>query len=104
MIVNEIIGKTGQVVEIARQAETVVSSQSGAVEETTASFRHIDELVAQLLQALETIINNVQEMNGARNETLTAIESITDASSRSEERRVGKECLRLCRSRWSPYH
>ena len=20
------------------------------------------------------------------------------------ERRVGKECLRLCRSRWSPYH
>ena len=23
---------------------------------------------------------------------------------RSEERRVGKECFRLCRSRWSPYH
>ena len=23
---------------------------------------------------------------------------------RSEERRVGKECLWLCRSRWSPYH
>jgi Tol biopolymer transport system component len=23
---------------------------------------------------------------------------------RSEERRVGKECRRLCRSRWSPYH
>ena len=34
--------------------------------------------------------------------------SFNDAStrshSRSEERRVGKECLRLCRSRWSPYH
>ena len=26
------------------------------------------------------------------------------ANARSEERRVGKECLRLCRSRWSPYH
>ena len=26
------------------------------------------------------------------------------ANVRSEERRVGKECLRLCRSRWSPYH
>ena len=25
-------------------------------------------------------------------------------SLRSEERRVGKECLWLCRSRWSPYH
>ena len=30
------------------------------------------------------------------------IPKITEA--RSEERRVGKECLRLCRSRWSPYH
>ena len=28
----------------------------------------------------------------------------TRPHSRSEERRVGKECLRLCRSRWSPYH
>ena len=27
-----------------------------------------------------------------------------DNKIRSEERRVGKECLRLCRSRWSPYH
>ena len=23
---------------------------------------------------------------------------------RSEERRVGKECVQPCRSRWSPYH
>src|SRR3546814_12326118 len=26
------------------------------------------------------------------------------AQSRSEERRVGKECVSTCRSRWSPYH
>src|SRR3546814_492870 len=26
------------------------------------------------------------------------------AKSRSEERRVGKECVSTCRSRWSPYH
>src|SRR3546814_17651923 len=25
-------------------------------------------------------------------------------ATRSEERRVGKECVRTCRSRWSPYH
>ena len=29
---------------------------------------------------------------------------IQESPYRSEERRVGKECLRLCRSRWSPYH
>src|SRR3546814_11055753 len=27
-----------------------------------------------------------------------------EASSRSEERRVGKECVSTCRSRWSPDH
>src|SRR3546814_14629999 len=28
----------------------------------------------------------------------------TASSKRSEERRVGKECVSTCRSRWSPYH
>src|SRR3546814_1151180 len=27
-----------------------------------------------------------------------------DNLTRSEERRVGKECVSTCRSRWSPYH
>src|SRR6187200_3076798 len=27
-----------------------------------------------------------------------------EGACRSEERRVGKECLTQCRSRWSPYH
>src|SRR3546814_5090128 len=26
------------------------------------------------------------------------------SKTRSEERRVGKECVSTCRSRWSPYH
>src|SRR5213082_3747815 len=29
---------------------------------------------------------------------------VEDIDARSEERRVGKECLTQCRSRWSPYH
>src|SRR3546814_2000874 len=31
-------------------------------------------------------------------------ESHADDATRSEERRVGKECVSTCRSRWSPYH
>ena len=27
-----------------------------------------------------------------------------EGARRSEERRVGKECASMCRSRWSPYH
>ena len=29
---------------------------------------------------------------------------IVRPAGRSEERRVGKECMPQCRSRWSPYH
>ena len=30
--------------------------------------------------------------------------SMNGCKGRSEERRVGKECIPPCRSRWSPYH
>src|SRR3546814_15069567 len=33
---------------------------------------------------------------------LAVVEDV--AERRSEERRVGKECVSTCRSRWSPYH
>src|SRR3546814_12145458 len=32
------------------------------------------------------------------------VERLTEKGFRSEERRVGKECVSTCRSRWSPYH
>src|SRR3546814_1760556 len=35
---------------------------------------------------------------------LLAGNSADDTLARSEERRVGKECVSTCRSRWSPYH
>src|SRR3546814_18670839 len=35
---------------------------------------------------------------------LVAIEEGMTLERRSEERRVGKECVSTCRSRWSPYH
>src|SRR3546814_5378344 len=37
-------------------------------------------------------------MDNARSDRASAI------LERSEERRVGKECVSTCRSRWSPYH
>src|SRR3546814_3069045 len=34
----------------------------------------------------------------------TALDDQRHRLGRSEERRVGKECVSTCRSRWSPYH
>src|SRR3546814_19517188 len=39
---------------------------------------------------------------GHRKVRITRFEKVSTL--RSEERRVGKECVSTCRSRWSPYH
>src|SRR3546814_1937138 len=36
--------------------------------------------------------------------SVQAIAELKELGLRSEERRVGKECVSTCRSRWSPYH
>ena len=47
-----------------------------------------------------------QYATGLMDELFGEVDSILDGSliPRSEERRVGKECIAWCRSRWSPYH
>src|SRR3546814_9795593 len=46
------------------------------------------------------VIKTVSLQRGA----LVAFFGGADPGARSEERRVGKECVSTCRSRWSPYH
>src|SRR3546814_7855414 len=41
---------------------------------------------------------------GIGEKDLTLAEELAQGVGRSEERRVGKECVSTCRSRWSPYH
>src|SRR3546814_8401697 len=36
--------------------------------------------------------------------TLIAVDGAAKQATRSEERRVGKECVSTCRSRWWPHH
>ena len=42
--------------------------------------------------------------DGLGNAVLARVHLYVNLESRSEERRVGKECASMCRSRWSPYH
>src|SRR3546814_7050224 len=39
-----------------------------------------------------------------RADTAALFDDPVALANRSEERRVGKECVSTCRSRWSPYH
>src|SRR3546814_3660555 len=54
----------------------------------------------QLLSAIKLI-----QSKGSLSPAVYEIERSQDQEiARSEERRVGKECVSTCRSRWSPYH
>src|SRR3546814_12991630 len=54
------------------------------------------------------VVNTCGFIDSAKAESLDAIgEAIAENGKvivRSEERRVGKECVRTCSSRWSPSH
>ena len=55
-------------------------------------------------QNTETAIRAIEEML-REGEWITVAQLAKKTKlSRSEERRVGKECVSTCRSRWSPYH
>src|SRR3546814_4804979 len=54
-------------------------------------------------------LDPVRDREGARLEDRVRYrvqheEPVVAPDRRSEERRVGKECVSTCRSRWSPYH
>src|SRR3546814_16479769 len=57
----------------------------------------IDKMARQLRE-LGIIANHDSDRAAVGGNRIGAI------SARSEERRVGKECVSTCRSRWSPYH
>src|SRR3546814_11788725 len=86
----------------------LVSYPDFATGSRNANLRIADrraEEVARFLRAsserntvLATVIVRDEE------ELLAGLPRSVEIRVRSEERRVGKECVSTCRSRWSPYH
>src|SRR3546814_16623278 len=69
----------------------------------TAVYRHFPDKEA-LLRALASVgFQYLGDAQAAATEQAGGGLAGFNAS-RSDERRVGKECVSTCRSRWSPYH
>ena len=69
-----------------------------------------EKFSAERAQAVVAEIARAPHPTGSKDQArvrsflLERLRSLGFAAARSEERRVGKECCALCRSRWSPYH
>ena len=66
-----------------------------------------DSIIVQIpAQTGENVLNNNRKfyLQTVTTSALAYEDGSSAVSARSEERRVGKECLLECRSRWSPYH
>jgi uncharacterized protein YccT (UPF0319 family) len=101
----------------------VTNTNNAATGATTASATsNTAEIVVNALVDAQTPNITVHPQNATYNQNaaaaaLTVTAAVTDGGTltyqwyenttndnRSEERRVGKECKSVCRSRWSPYH
>src|SRR3546814_11076372 len=71
----------------------------------TAAFRDAVSKAGGTLVAIETYDRSATALSGAARRLANAgdMDAVLIADVRSEERRVGKECVSTCRSRWSPY-
>lgn len=76
-IIESIQGKTQNVVETAKKAENVMVMQDTAVKNTAQSYQGINDSVDNLMINLKQIIQNVDNIEGARASTLAAIENIS---------------------------
>src|SRR3546814_12170665 len=84
-----LLAARNQLLGVASQSEKLQGVRPEGMEDAPELRVQIDRVKARALGL------SIADVNG----TLSIA-----FGSRSEERRVGKECVSTCRSRWSPYH
>ena len=70
----------------------------------TTRRQSLTEIGGQYAEQCRVILAQVRDAESGAEALRLAPRGRLRVTARSEERRVGKECERLCRSRWSPYH
>src|SRR3546814_13284104 len=70
----------------------------GVIVTATAKTSGQTGVEMEALVAVSTALLTIYDMAKAVDKSMII------SNIRSEERRVGKECVSTCRSRWSPYH
>src|SRR3546814_20118974 len=85
---------------------SVTAISSAALEaHTVTTGTDLQKLVPTLNVGVSIFGSSQQySLRGVRTGVVTYFNEVSVPTNRSEERRVGKECVSTCRSRWSPDH
>src|SRR3546814_20228358 len=87
-----------------------VTPTDGPTKQPSRDSKHVsavgDLLPRNLVQRDDDIrtVNLSKRLMAEHRNEMKPKRSIDERAPRSEERRVGKECVSTCRFRWSPYH
>src|SRR3546814_13412676 len=84
-------------------SDSVQISVSGTQRRNLATYQFSGTPLAEIT-TLEFSTYNPTAGNGGAADRSAYLQFNVDFNGRSEERRVGHECVSTCRSRWSPYH
>ena len=82
-IITRINTQTELTVETARRAEQIVGAQQDALVTTINLFNTINKHIEDLADNLDDITRGIEQMSIAKDETLSAIQSISDVSDRA---------------------
>ena len=82
-IILQIQSQTQKTVATARQAEDIVASQEEALSDTVKVFGDINHHVEGLTENIKKIVDDIVQMEHAKNDTLNANESISATSEES---------------------
>lgn len=80
IMVQEITYQTQETVSVVKKAEDIVGKQDSIVNASINSFNNMNGGLEMLIQNLDTIGQSMTNMEGARESTLNAIESISAVS------------------------
>src|SRR3546814_16979473 len=96
---NRLDGKGQGILDLAELflVDSAVQSQ-----QTTPEAEHLLQKVHQGGKIDEDL--DVVYWNSADDLVASMVSDLVSVLPSSEERRVGKECVSTCRSRWSPFH
>lgn len=79
-VMDKIKNYANDTVSVASQAEKIVSNQSDTVHDTVHAFDHINEAMENLMNDISSLTETIDVMETHRNDTLSAIESISSVS------------------------